>query len=186
MALIGYVRCSTDKQTVMQQCDALRAAGCKRIYKDWAVRATSRQRPGLQAVRGALRPGDTFVVTAIDRAFRSTMEAMTFLDDVLTKDGIAFRSLSQHIDTRTPEGRRWYTYASADAEYERALIARRTREAMAAQMRRGRKFGRPRKLSKKGIAWARRELANGRTMRAISRQMRISPRTLSRAMARKP
>src|SRR5262245_51071994 len=119
MALIGYVRCSTDRQMVLQQVDALRAAGCGHIYKDKAVRATAKKRPGLIAVRKALKPGDTFVVSSIDRAFRSTIEAIMFLDDV-TKDGVTFRSLAQHIDTRTPEGRKWYIDMANIAEYERA------------------------------------------------------------------
>ena len=58
-------------QMVSQQIDALHAAGCVRIYKDKAVKATARKRPGLAAVRKALKPGDTFVITSIDRAFRS-------------------------------------------------------------------------------------------------------------------
>ncbi len=69
------------------------------------VKATARKHPGLAAVRKALKPGDTFVITSIDRAFRSTIDAIIFLDDI-TKDDIAFRSLVQNIDTRTPEGRR--------------------------------------------------------------------------------
>lgn len=150
MTLIGYVRCSTNRQMVLQQIDALRAAGCLHIYKDRAVRATAKKRPGLLAVRKALKPGDTFVITSIDRAFRSTIDAIIFLDDI-TKDGVTFRSLIQNIDTRTPEGRRWYIHAASDAEYERAVISRRTREQMAAAKRRGKKFGRPRKLSKAEI-----------------------------------
>src|SRR5262249_42052867 len=123
MAMYGYVRCSTDKQTVAQQCDALRAAGCERIFKDRAVRATAKKRHGLSAVRKHLKPGDTFMVTAIDRAFRSTMDAILFLDEVM-KEGVIFRSLAQHIDTRTPEGRKWYIDAANSAEYERAVISR--------------------------------------------------------------
>lgn len=103
MALIGYVRCSTNRQMVLQQIDALRDAGCLHIYKDKAVRATAKKHPGLMAVRKALKSGDTF--TSIDRAFRSTIDAIIFLDDI-TKDGVTFRSLIQNIDTRTPEGRR--------------------------------------------------------------------------------
>jgi FMN-dependent NADH-azoreductase len=101
----------------MQQMDALRAAGCDRIFKDKAVRATAKKRPALSAVRQALKPGDTFVVTAIDRAFRSTADAIAFLDEVM-RNGVTFRSLAQHIDTRTPEGRKWYIDAANSAEYE--------------------------------------------------------------------
>lgn len=169
---------------VLQQIDALHAAGCARIYKDKAVKATARKRPGLAAVRKALKPGDTFVITSIDRAFRSTIDAIIFLDDI-TKSGIAFRSLVQNIDTRTPEGCRWYIHAASDAEYERAVISRRTREQMAAAKRRGKKFGRPRKLSKAQIAWAKKALKsnNGRTKAAIAKELRVCPRTLTRALS---
>lgn len=182
MALRGYVRCSTNRQMVLQQIDSLRAAGCKYIYRDKAVRATAARRPGLIAVRKQLRSGDTFVVTSIDRAFRSTMDAIRFLDEI-TKDGITFKSLAQNIDTRTPEGRKWYIDTASWAEYERAVIARRTREAMAACKRRGKKFGRPRKLSKKRIAWAKRELRAGKNEKSVARRLRVTPRTLKRALA---
>lgn len=183
MALIGYVRCSTNRQMVLQQIDALRAAGCARIYKDKAVKATAKNRPGLIAVRKALKPGDVFVITAIDRAFRSTIEAIIFLDEI-TKDGITFRSLVQNIDTRTPEGRRWYIHAASDAEYERAVISRRTCEQMAAAKRRGKMFGRPRKLSKKQITWARKVLRgkNKKTKSQTARELSVCTRTLTRAL----
>jgi DNA invertase Pin-like site-specific DNA recombinase len=187
MAIYGYVRCSTDRQTIMQQVDALRAAKCDRIFRDKAIRATSKKRPALLAVRKALKPGDTFMVTAIDRAFRSTADAIAFLDDVM-KNGVTFRSLAQSIDTRTPEGRKWYIDAANSAEYERAVISRRTRQQMAAAKRRGKKFGRPRKLNKRKILWARKALA-GKTAKPLShvaKQLKVSPRTLKRALARKP
>ena len=185
MPIYGYVRCSTDKQTVAQQCDALRSAGCERIFKDKAVRATAKKRPALLTVRKLLKPGDTFMVTAIDRAFRSTMDAIVFLNE-LTKDGVTFRSLAQHIDTRTPEGRKWYIDAANNAEYERAVISRRTRDAMAACKRRGVKFGRPRKLTKVQIACARVAARNrrGRSMDEIARDLGMSRRSLYRVLRR--
>lgn len=187
MAIYGYVRCSTDRQTIMQQMDALRAAGCNRIFKDKAIRATAKKRPALVAVRKALKPGDTFVVTAIDRAFRSTADAIAFLDDVM-RDGVTFRSLAQSIDTRTPEGRKWYIDAANSAEYERAVISRRTREQMAAAKRRGKKFGRPRKLDRKKILWARKALKGKAawSLSHIARKLGVSPRTLKRALAKGP
>lgn len=187
MALVGYVRCSTDKQTVMQQLDALRSAGCERrnIYKDKATSASAKRRPGLMAVRNALRPGDTFVVVAIDRAFRSTIDAINFLDDVINKRSIIFLSLRDRIDTSTPWGRRDYIKLAAEAECERSIISIRTREGMAALKRRGRKFGRPRKLTEKKIARASAALKSDKTMtiKRAARLARVSPRTLSRALA---
>ena len=162
MALLGYVRCSTDRQQVRQQCDQLRVAGCVRIFKDRAVNARAKNRPALLAIRKSLKPQeDTFVVVAVDRAFRSTFEAIAFLDD-LTANGIAFRSLEENIDPRTLEGRRWYISKANEAEYERGLISRRTREAMAAAKRRGKKFGQKKKLTRKQIAWAHKELRRKR------------------------
>lgn len=76
MTIYDYVRCSTDKQTVMQQVDALKAYGCDRIFRDKAASAAGTQRrKGLLALKRALKPGDTFVVTAIDRGFRCTLDA---------------------------------------------------------------------------------------------------------------
>jgi DNA invertase Pin-like site-specific DNA recombinase len=181
MALLGYVRCSTDRQQVRQQYDQLRAAGCMRIFKDRAVHATAKKRPALLAVRASLMPGDTFVVTAVDRAFRSTFEAIAFLDD-LTANEIRFRSLAQNIDPCTLEGRKWYIDMANNAEYERGLISRRTREAMTAAKKRGMTFGQKKKLSKAQIAWARRQLRS-RTKLDVANKLSVCTRTLSRALA---
>ena len=68
MTIYGYVRCSTDKQTVMQQVGGLKAYGCeKNLPRQSGKRRHRKRRKGLQAIRRALKPGDTFVVTAIDR-----------------------------------------------------------------------------------------------------------------------
>lgn len=171
----------------MQQMDALRAAGCDRIFKDKAVRATAKKRPALLAVGKALKAGDIFMVTAIDRGFRSTAEAIAFLDDVMSR-GVTFRSLAQCIDTRTPEGRKWYIDAANSAEYERAVISRRTREQMAAAKRRGKKFGRPRKLDGKKIQRARKLLRGPKAKPPshVAKQLNVSLRTLNRALAESP
>jgi DNA invertase Pin-like site-specific DNA recombinase len=184
MAMLGYVRCSTDRQMVLQQVDALRAAGCTRIFRDKAVKATARSRPAMLLLRKALRPGDTFAVTAIDRGFRNTREAIAFLDDVLMPIGVTFRSLREHIDTQTPEGRRWYMIEAAEAEYERAKISMRTKEAMAALKRRGQKFGRPRKLTKAKIARVRVAVRerNGQSMERVAQGLQMSRRSLYRAL----
>lgn len=189
MTVYGYVRCSTDKQTVLQQIDALKAYGCGKIFRDKARSAAGTQRrKGLLALKRALKPGDTFVVTAIDRGFRCTLDAILFLDDVIRAGQVVFVSLREVIDTSTPEGRRRYIHAAADAEYERARIAQRTRDGMQALKRRGRKFGRPRKLDprrhRKKIAWARQALqgATPKTYAEVARKLRVSPRTLRRVL----
>lgn len=181
---IGYARVSTSSQTTGQQVHALRTAGCTRVYVDEAVLATAKVRPGLERAKAALRSGDIFTVWAIDRAFRSTIEAIVFLDELMQR-GVAFQSLTQAIDTRTPEGRKWYIDTASWAEYERAVISRRTKEKMAQAKREGRHIGRPYKLSRCRVLAAHRQVTEGRaTLDAVAQRCRVSPLTVTRAFAR--
>ncbi len=181
---IGYARVSTDDQTLYQYTDALTNAGCAQIFTDFATKATTPNRPGLIAAREALQTGDTFVVLAIDRAFRSTMEGLLFLD-ALHREGIEFQSIYQNIDTKTPEGRKWFIYSVADAEYEQAVISRRTKEKMAAAKRRGQHLGRPFKMTKRKTqnAYAL-YIDNNLPIPQIAARYRVSPLTLNRAFKR--
>lgn len=181
---VGYARVSTDMQCVDAQLDALRAAGCKKVFTDEGISATAKDRPGLAAARKLLKPGDTFVVWAIDRAFRSTIDAILFLD-ALMNEGIEFQSLTQHINTRTPEGRKWFIDTASWAEYERAIISRRTKERMAAAKRRGQHLGRPYLLNDKQVEKARGLIADGMSMVTAARRMGVSRDTLRRALMRK-
>lgn len=185
MTIRAYVRCSTGKQTLMQQIDQLKMAGCERknIYVDKAVSARAKKRPALVRITQALEPNDTIMVTAIDRAFRCTVEAIMFLDEIIVGRDLAFVSLRDHLDPRTPDGRRQYIRIAADAEYESAIIAIRTRDKMEALKRRGRRFGHRAKLTRKKVAWARKELRT-RTRKAVAKRLKVSTRTLSRALAK--
>lgn len=181
---VGYARVSTDKQTLYQHIDALKAAQCDEIFTDWATRATAKERPGLREARAKLKPGDTFVVLAIDRAFRSAIEGLLFLD-ALDKQGISFHSIYQQIDTRTPEGRKHFAYSVADAEYEVATISRRTKEKMAAAKRRGQRLGRPHKLSERRIVHAHRLMSQkGLGVTQVAAKCKVAPITLRRAFKR--
>lgn len=188
MTVYGYVRCSTNKQMVLQQVDALRAYGCEKIFRDKGVSGSTASRKGLTGLKAILKPNDKFVVTAIDRGFRCTLDAILFLDDVIRAGSIVFVSLREVIDTSTPEGRRRYIHAAADAEYERAQISIRTREGMQALKRRGRKFGRPFKLDprkhRKKIAWARRAVSgrNPKSYAEVASTLRVSVRTVRRRL----
>lgn len=181
---IGYARVSTDKQTLYQYVDALEAAGCERIFSDAAISAVAKNRPGLQEARATLRPGDTLVVLSIDRAFRSAIEGLLFLDG-LDREGIRFHSIYQAMDTNTPEGRKRFTYDLADAEYERAVISRRTRDKMAAAKRRGLHLGRPYKLGRRAIQNAyQRVERDGLDLAAVAKCYHVAPITLRRAFER--
>jgi len=181
---LGYARVSTASQTVDQQVAALRREGCERIFTDEGIRATNAVRPAMEEIKATLAEGDVFVVWAIDRAFRSTMEAILFLDELMRR-GIEFKSLTQAIDTRTPEGRKWYIDTASWAEYEREIISRRTREKMAHAKREGKHVGRPHKLSKRCTVRAHAQIQDGeQSLSYLAAQYDVAPITIKRAFMR--
>ncbi|WP_321337366.1 recombinase family protein [uncultured Cohaesibacter sp.] len=181
---IGYARVSTEGQTTQQQVYELERAGCDQIFVDDGVRATAKNRPGLDAAKEALQFGDVFVVWAIDRAFRSTLDAILFLDGLMDR-GVEFLSLTQSIDTRTPEGRKWYIDTASWAEYERAIISRRTIAKMQEAKRRGIRLGRPPALDAQTVRQAYRQIRTyNRSIRTVAQELGVAPITISRAIKR--
>lgn len=181
---IGYARVSTDKQTTDQQIDALHQAGCEKVFVDDGIKATARIRPGLEQARQDLMPTDIFVVWAIDRAFRSTLDAILFLDDIDRND-IAFLSLTQNIDTRTPEGRKWFIDTASWAEYERSMISRRTKIKLEEAKKRGVVLGRPKRLPPKVIVRAHKRITEQhQTIKAEAQRLGVATITLNRGFKR--
>lgn len=145
--LIGYMRVSkTDgSQTLSLQQDALIAAGVEvqNIYQDQAS-GKKDERPGLAACTKALRKGDTLIVWKLDRLGRDLRHLVNLVHEI-TERGIGFKVLTGHgatIDTTTPSGKLIFGIFAALAEYERELIAERTRAGLAAARARGRRGGR--------------------------------------------
>jgi DNA invertase Pin-like site-specific DNA recombinase len=179
---IGYARVSTGEQTLALQLDALRAAGCGKLYQEPASGAKA-ERPVLEEVLGYLRKGDTLVVWRLDRLGRS----LTHLIDtvaLLAERGIGFKSLTEQIDTTTPGGKLVFHVFGALAEFERDLIRERTHAGLAAARARGRMGGRPRKLADaKQLELARTLYAGGQTdIATICQTLGISRATLYRAL----
>jgi DNA invertase Pin-like site-specific DNA recombinase len=143
--LIGYARVSTDDQDFALQEDALKKAGCKKIFYDKISGAKS-QRPGLQEAMEYLRDGeDTLVVWRLDRLGRSLKDLIDMMGQ-LEGRGIGFQSLQESIDTTTSGGRLIFHIFGALAEFERNLIRERTKAGLAAARARGKKGGRRRAL----------------------------------------
>lgn len=144
--LIGYARVSTEDQNLDAQVAALLRAGCHRdhIHTD-QVSAVSKRRPGMAMMLKDIREGDTVVVVSLDRFARSLSELIRRLED-FDKRGIRFRTLTQDIDTGTSIGRLLLHVLGAVAEFERALIAERTKRSMQHRKSQGAKFGREWKL----------------------------------------
>jgi DNA invertase Pin-like site-specific DNA recombinase len=141
--LIGYARVSTQDQTPNLQQDALKAAGCSRIFTDTASGA-AKERLGLTEAISYCREGDTLVVWRLDRLGRSLPHLIETIAGLLEK-GIGFRSLTEAIDTTTSGGKLIFHIFGALAEFERDIIRERTQAGLQAARARGRKGGRPKR-----------------------------------------
>lgn len=188
---IGYARVSTDEQDTRLQLDALKRAGCKRIYHEEASGAKA-DRPELARALDSARAGDILIVWKLDRLARSLRQLIDTMD-LLAERGVEFRSLTEEINTATAGGKLTFHIFAALAEFERALIRERTMAGLAAARARGRKGGPKPKLKPEQIEKAR-TLANARagdggyrhTMGSIAREFGVSKMTLWRALKRVP
>lgn len=179
---IGYVRVSDSDQTEDLQIDALKQAGCDVIYGDHGVSGSIAKRKGLDELLASLQAGDTLIVWKLDRLGRSTIHLLQMLDD-LRQRGVDFKAITQGIDTTTAVGRMLYGQLAVFAEFEREQIRERTKAGMEAARKRGKHIGRPRKLTAKQIAYARRQLAARRdTITHMAVGYGVAPITLSRAL----
>ncbi len=149
---IGYARVSTQDQNLDLQNDALKAAGCENIYTD-KMSGAKTNRPGLEEILGFIRKGDTLVVWRLDRLGRSLKHLIQVLNQ-LDERGVYFKSIQESLDTSTPGGKLIFHVFGALAEFERDIIRERTLAGLAAARARGRKGGRPSKLSKKQVEMA--------------------------------
>ena len=120
----------------------------------------------------------------MDRAFRSLRHALDTLEDFECA-GIRFRSLTDQIDTTTAMRKFVYQITNAFGGLERNIISERTKAGMEAARKRGTVMGRPPKLSDDQIADSARRLAEYSclTITALAKELDVSPRTLSRAIA---
>src|SRR6476660_9986990 len=100
----GYARVSTDGQSLEAQHEALRAAGAEQIFAE-KISGAKRDRPALERCLGSLEPGDTVLVTKLDRLARSTRDLLNTLATI-GEAGASFKSLADPwADTTTPHGR---------------------------------------------------------------------------------
>ena len=127
--LIGYARCSTDKQDLAAQKAALETLGVAvdRIYTDYGLTGTNRSRPGLDQALAAVRTGDTLVVPKLDRLARSVPDAR-FIADALIARGVRLALGSSVYDPVDPMGKMFFNILATFAESEADLIRLRTRE----------------------------------------------------------
>ncbi len=129
--LIGYARCSTDKQDLSAQREALTDLGvaADRIYVDHGLTGTNRARPGLNQALAAVRKGDTLVVPKLDRLARSVPDARSIADELAAR-GVTLALGQSRYDPADPMGKMFFNILATFAEFEADLIRLRTREGM--------------------------------------------------------
>lgn len=128
--IIGYARVSTDDQDCAIQEAALRAAGCTVIRSEKRSGTTTAGREELDTVLSFVRPGDTLMVTRIDRLARSVADLEGIVGRLREK-GAHLRATEQPIDTSTPAGRMFFQMLGVFAEFETAIRKERQMEGIA-------------------------------------------------------
>lgn len=183
---IGYMRVSSesDRQTTDLQRDALLAAGVdnRHLFEDHASGAKD-DRPGLVKALAFVQPGDVLVVWKLDRLGRSLSHLLSIVNALKEKQ-VAFRSLTEGMDTTTASGELLFHVFGALAQYERALTRERVVAGLAAARRRGRIGGRPAAISGEKLDAVLAALNRGMSKAAVCRNFGVKRTTLLETLAR--
>lgn len=185
--LIGYARCSTDKQDLTAQRQALHELGVPedRIYTDHGLTGTNRIRPGLDQALAAVRKEDTLVVPKLDRLARSVPDARA-IADLLERKGVKLALGRTVYDPADPMGKMFFNILATFAEFEADLIRMRTREGMAIARAKGKLRGKQPKLSEKQQKeLARMHAAGDYSISDLAELFSVSRPTVYRTLQRK-
>jgi DNA invertase Pin-like site-specific DNA recombinase len=184
--LIGYMRVSSDsdRQSTDLQRDALLTAGIdvRHLFEDHASGAKG-DRTGLAQALEFVRPGDVLVVWKLDRLGRSLSHLLAIVNSLKDKQ-VAFRSLTEGMDTTTPSGELLFHVFGALAQYERALIQERVIAGLGAAKRRGRIGGRPQAITGEKLDAIIAALESGMSKAATCRNFGVKRTTLIETLAR--
>jgi DNA invertase Pin-like site-specific DNA recombinase len=184
--LVGYMRVPSDNdwQTTDLQRNALLGAGVapRHLFEDKASGARD-DRLGLQQALDYVRPGDCLVVWKLDRLGRSLSHLLSIVT-TFQAQGVAFRSLTEQMDTTIPQGTFLLSVFGALAQYERALTQERIRAGLEAARRRGKRGGRPQAISAEQLATILAALHAGASKGSLCRTFGVKRTTLYDALAR--
>ena len=183
---VGYARVSTSDQDVRMQRSVLTEAGCEHIFTDEGVSGAKAVRPGLDAALSALQAGDVLVVYKLDRLGRSIKDLLKLVDR-LQERNIQLMSLTEQIDTTTPQGRLFFHIFASLGQFERDLIRERTKAGIKAAKAAGASVGRPAAVTDDKLRKAADMLRGGvLTMQEIARRLGVGRSTLYRALNNHP
>ena len=173
---IGYARVSTEDQNLTLQLDALKLAGCEKIFRE-KISGAKTDRPELTKLLEQVREGDTVTVWKLDRLGRSLKHLVETVTELQNRN-IGFRSVKESIDTTTATGKLIFHIFAALAEFERDMLRERTNAGLAASRARGiiggRKKGMSPELLKKAPTAAMLYRAQTLPVTSIADQLSIS------------
>lgn len=182
--IIGYARCSTDKQDLTAQREALTALGCEKIFLDFAEHGDRRDRPELEKALTTARAEDTIVVTKLDRLARSILDARS-IADTLVADGVKLSINGSVYDPKDPMSKLFFNILALFAEFELDVIRMRTREGMAIARAKGKLKGRAPKLSQNQREMLLAAHASGKyTVVELAEMFKVSRPTVYRELAK--
>jgi DNA invertase Pin-like site-specific DNA recombinase len=185
MRVLGYVRVSTDEQSVngaglaaqteaiQRECET-RGWELLELVQDAGYSAKTLKRPGIAAALEQLAAGeaDALVVAKLDRLSRSMLD-FTAVMATAHKQGWALVALDCAVDTTTPAGEAMANVLATFAQFERRLIGQRTKEALAAKRAAGVRLGRPLAIPAEVRARIARERRDGVTLAAIAEGLNV-------------
>jgi DNA invertase Pin-like site-specific DNA recombinase len=184
--LIGYMRVSseTDRQNTNLQKDALIKEGVdpRHIYED-NMSGIRDDRPGLKNALEYLKEGDTLVVWKLDRLGRSLPHLLKIVTD-LQKRKVAFKSITENMDSSTAHGEFIFNLFGSLAQYERSLAQERILAGLEAARKRGKVGGRPRKIDAEKLNTIIGLINSGASKAKIARNFDIPRSTLNDALKR--
>ena len=179
MASYGYARVSTLEQDLTVQRQTLRSAGCSVIRAEKASGSRRDGRTELQVLLDFVQPGDTLVVTRIDRLARSLKDLQDIVHELKNR-GVALRATEQPVDTGTAAGKAFLDMLGVFAEFETNLRRERQLEGIAQAKARGVYRGRKPSIDMAEIRRLRDQDGLGAT--AIARRLGIGRASVYRAL----
>lgn len=143
--IYGYARVSTMEQSTKLQLAAFAKHGIGHVHHE--TMSGVKKRPVLDnLIQNVLKPGDVLCVYKLDRLARSMSHFVRIFEQLKARH-VGFKSLTESIETETPQGRMFLQLLGVFAEFERELIRERCMAGQKAARARGQTWGRVALLS---------------------------------------
>lgn len=177
--IYGYARVSTDAQDLATQLADLKAAGCAKVFQEKLTGANV-DRPQLKRMMAVLDPGDTVIITAVDRLARDPTDLLVLARD-MQRAAAGPRTLAEPALDTTPDFSEIILAAlGVAAKLHRKRILENTAHGRAHAKANGVKFGRKPKLTAHQQREAAERVQAGEPQRSVARSYNVSQSTIAR------